>query len=98
MFLEIGDSILSYYPIALYVLVFGLISYFVTLFIIKRNKRMFLIIPIIFLVLTIILAVSAFLADDWGALGYLLLAFLAGGGFLSSLVSSLIIYFTKIKD
>lgn len=98
MFLDIGDFILSYYPIFIYVLVFGLISYFITLLIVKRNKRMFLIIPIIFLILTIILGGSAFLADDWGALGYLILAFLAGGGFLGSLVSSLIIYFTKIKD
>ncbi|MGD9964642.1 MAG: hypothetical protein AB7S96_04740 [Candidatus Izemoplasmatales bacterium] len=98
MFLDIGDFILTYYPIFIYVLVFGLISYLITLFIIKKNKRMFLIIPIIFFILTIILGGSAFLTDDWGALGYLILAFLAGGGFLSTLVSSLIIYFTKIKD
>ncbi|MGE4378668.1 MAG: hypothetical protein AB7E16_02010 [Candidatus Izemoplasmatales bacterium] len=98
MFLDIGDFILSYYPLFIYVLVFGLISYFITLFIIKKNKRMFLVIPIVFFILTIILGGSAFLADDWGALGYLILALLAGGGFLSSLVSSLIIYFTKIKD
>ena len=88
----------EYYPVAIYLMVMGLISYFISFKISKKNKKRLLILPIIFLGFTIILGVSGLITNDWGALGYLILAVLSLGAFISSLVSSLVIYFTKFKN
>ncbi len=90
--------ITEYFPVVLYLIIMGLISYFISLKISKRNIKLLLTIPLIFLGFTIILGVSGLITNDWGAIGYLILAVLSLGAFLSSLVSSLIIYFTKFKN
>ena len=92
------NGITEFYPVAIYLIVMGLISYFISLKISKKNKKQLLTLPIIFLGFTLILGVSGFITNDWGALGYLILAVLSFGAFLSSLVSSSIIYFIKFKN
>ncbi|MGD9761624.1 MAG: hypothetical protein AB7U52_04235 [Candidatus Izemoplasmatales bacterium] len=90
--------ITEYFPVVLYLIIMGLISYFISLKISKRNIKLLLTIPLIFLGFTIILGVSSLITNDWGALCCLILAVLILGAFLSSLVSSLIVYFTKFKN
>jgi uncharacterized membrane protein YcjF (UPF0283 family) len=41
--------------------------------------------------------VFAFLTNDWGALGYLILGAIAVASFVGSVIASLILYFTKFK-
>lgn len=88
-----SESLTQYLPIVLYVLIFGIISYFVSIPIAKKNKKKLFILPGVLLAITAILAISAFATNDWGALGYFILGALAFGGFIASIVASLILYF-----
>jgi hypothetical protein len=63
-------SVLEYYPIVIYILVFALVSYFISKALAKKNVKMLLSIPLILLAFTLVFGVAAFLTDDWGALGY----------------------------
>ncbi|MBN2890920.1 MAG: hypothetical protein JXL97_03560 [Bacteroidales bacterium] len=94
----ISLSILQYYPILIYILVFALISYFISKALAKKNVKMLLVIPLVLLGFTLVFGVAAFLTNDWGALGYFLLAALGLGGFVSSSISSIILYYTKFKN
>ena len=88
----------DYLPIVLYVLIFGIISYFVSIPIAKRNKKKLFILPGVLLAITAILAIFAFATNDWGALGYFILGALAFGGFIASLIASLILYFKGTEN
>lgn len=93
-----SESFTQYLPIVLYVLIFGLISYFISIPIAKKNKKNLFILPGVLLVITLILIVSAYATNDWGALGYFILGALALGGFIASLAASLILYFKGTEN
>ncbi|MDD3713211.1 MAG: hypothetical protein PHZ28_06945 [Candidatus Izemoplasmatales bacterium] len=90
-------SLTEYLPIIIYVLVAILISYFITKKVAKKNKLSLLILPGIFLALTLVTGTFGMIVNDWGALGYLIIAVLSLGALVGSLVSSLIVYLTVFK-
>jgi lipid-binding SYLF domain-containing protein len=80
-------------PAIIFVLAFGLFSYFISRAIAKKDLKLVFLIPGIMLVVTIVFGALGLLANDWSALGYLIIASLAAGAFIGSLVASLILYF-----
>jgi hypothetical protein len=90
-------TLTEYLPIIIYVLITILISYFITKKIAKNNKLNLLILPGIFLILTIVTGTFGMIVNDWGALGYLIIAALSLGALIGSLISSLIVYLTVFK-
>ena len=79
------------WPILLLLLISTLISYFLTSLITKKNMKLLFLIPGIFLTAMIVFAILGFLSQDWGRLGYLIMASIALGMFIGSLISSFII-------
>lgn len=90
-------AITEFLPIILYVGIFGVISYFISNLLAKKKKILLLLIPGITLALALLLFSSAFLTNDWGALGYFILGAIAVASFVGSVIASLILYFTKFK-
>lgn len=90
-FLKGGIFMENLWPILLLLLISTLISYFLTSLITKRNMKLLFLIPGIFLTVTIVFAILGFLSQDWGRLGYLIMASIALGMFIGSLISSFII-------
>jgi len=83
----------QYLPMIIFLLVFGFISYFISKLIAKKDIKLVFVFPGIMLLLTLVFGFLTFLSNDWGSLGYLIIAAISLGGFVSSLVSSLILYF-----
>ncbi|MDY0010812.1 MAG: hypothetical protein RBR96_03660 [Candidatus Izemoplasmatales bacterium] len=90
-------TLTEYLPVIIYVLATILISYFITKKIAKNSKLHLLILPGIFLVLTLVTGAFGMIVNDWGALGYLIIASLSLGALIGSLISSLIVYVTVFK-
>lgn len=85
-------------PISALIIVATLISYVITWFLVKKHPKMMFIMPIILLIITIGFTVLGFLSQDWGRLGYLIMAFISLGIFFGSLISSFIIKSKLKKD
>lgn len=98
MILTAPETFEEYLPLAIYILIVSGISYVITLFIAKKNKKVIFLLPIMFFVLSVLLVVYAFIADGWDKLGYFILAMLSIGAFIGSFISSLLIYFSKKSD
>jgi uncharacterized membrane protein YcjF (UPF0283 family) len=90
-------AITEFIPIVLYVGIFAIVSYFISNLLAKKKKILLLLIPGITLALALLMIVFAFLTNDWGALGYLILGAIAVASFVGSVIASLILYFTKFK-
>lgn len=90
-------TLTEYLPVIIYVLATILISYFITKKIAKNSKLHLLILPGIFLVLTLVTGAFGMIVNDWGALGYLIIASLSLGALIGSLISSLMVYVTVFK-
>lgn len=73
-----------------------LISYFVTILLVKINRKLLFAMPIAFAVFSAIFWILGLLSDDWGALGFLLYGSFGLIALVGSLISSIIIY-KKIK-
>lgn len=93
MFLTAIENLTAFLPYIIYVAVVVGISYLITYFIAKKNKKLIFILPLIFFVISLIFIVFSSVADGWDVLGYLILAGLAIGALIGTLISSLIIFF-----
>ena len=76
---------------------FGM-TYGMTLLLIKINKKLTFLLPILFGILSIIFWVSAFLSNDWGALGYFIMGGLSVLVVIGSLISSMMIHNKQKKE
>lgn len=78
-------------PISALIVITSLISYFLTWLLIKKNKKLMFFIPLILLLITIGFVIAGFLSQDWGRLGYLIMAFVSLGSCFGALISSFIL-------
>lgn len=72
-------------------------SFVITFLLIKINKKLVFGLPVLSMISAIYFWVSGLLANDWGALGYLIIGILSIIALIGSIASSLIIYFKMIK-
>ena len=78
-------------PFSALIIVASLISYFLTWLLIKKHKKLMFLVPCILFITAIGFAIAGMLSQDWGRLGYLIMAFIALGAFFGSLISSFIL-------
>jgi ABC-type polysaccharide transport system permease subunit len=83
-------------PLSAVIIFASLISYVLTWFIVKKNSKLIFLMPIILIMITIGFTIAGFLSQDWGRLGYIIMAFISLGIFFGSLISSFIIK-SKLK-
>ncbi len=72
-------------------------SFVITFLLIKIDKKLVFGLPVLSLISAIYFWVSGLLANDWGALGYIIIGILSIIALIGSIASSLIIYFKMIK-
>ncbi|MFA6377940.1 MAG: hypothetical protein WCW63_04855 [Acholeplasmataceae bacterium] len=89
-------AVQTFLPLFAVIIVASLISYFLTWFLVKKNSKLIFLIPIILIIITIGFTIAGFLSQDWGRLGYIIMAFISLGIFFGSLISSFIIK-SKLK-
>ena len=89
-------SVQTLLPLSVVIIFASLISYFLTWFLVKKNSKLIFFMPIILIIMTIGFTIAGFLSQDWGRLGYLIMAFISLGIFFGSLISSFIIK-SKLK-
>jgi hypothetical protein len=75
-----------------------LVSYVLTIVLIKINRKLLFLLPILFGILAAILWTLGLLSEDWGAFGYLLYGSFAIIAAVGSLISSIIIFKASKKS
>lgn len=78
-------------PLAVLIVVASLLSYGITWLIIKKYKKLIFLVPILLMMATIGFAILGFMSQDWGRLGYLIMAFTSLGAFFGALISSFVL-------
>ncbi len=78
---------------ALAVLFAGLVTFPFSAMLSKNNRWMVFVIPGVLALIAIVFAILGFVSEDWGRLGYLLIASFSALGFLGSLLSSMFLLF-----
>lgn len=81
-------------PVAI---VFG-ITYLINLWLVKKKKWYVFILPVIFFVIGIIFWTLGLVADDWGAIGFMIYGVLSALLAVGSLLSALLVYFKKANE
>ncbi|HPG42717.1 MAG TPA: hypothetical protein PLJ98_02805 [Acholeplasmataceae bacterium] len=81
-------------PVAI---VFG-ITYLINLWLVKKKKWYVFILPVIFFVIGIMFWALGLVADDWGAIGFMIYGVLSALLAVGSLLSALLVYFKKANE
>ena len=81
-------------PVAI---VFG-ITYLINLWLVKKKKWYVFILPVIFFVIGIMFWALGLVADDWGAIGFMIYGVLSAILAVGSLLSALLVYFKKANE
>jgi membrane associated rhomboid family serine protease len=68
------------------------LSYLISMFLVKINKKLIFALPILFAIVAALFWVLGLIDDSWGALGYLLFGSFAFIAAVGSLISSLLLW------